>query len=75
MTAFVWRLVSTFDGVAGIFFFWPMALVVVFFCDYILVDQSLPETALSPCYGHSLVSFVSRFLRRLRLLMCMRTVD
>ena len=25
------------------------------FCDDILVDQSLLETALSPCYGHSLV--------------------
>ena len=26
------------------------------FCDDMLVDQSLLETALSPCYGHSLVS-------------------
>ena len=25
------------------------------FCDDILVDQSLLETALSPCYGHSLL--------------------
>ena len=30
-------------------------------CDDILVDQSLPETALSPYYGHSLV-FVFRLL-------------
>ena len=29
--AFIWGLVSTVGGVAGIFFFWPMASVIAFF--------------------------------------------
>ena len=45
---FVWRLVSTVGGVAGFFFFWLRVSVVAFFCDDIIVDQRLLETALSP---------------------------
>ena len=45
------------------------------FCNDILVDQSLTETALSPYYGHSLVFVCRSLLHRRRLLMCVREVD
>ena len=43
--------------------------------DDILVDQSLPETALSLTMDIRLFLFVAHFLRRRHLLMCMRKVD
>ena len=73
--AFVWRLVSTVGGVVGFFFLLAHGFGCRLFCD-ILVDQSLLETALSPCYGHLFVFILSfAFIIGVAFCVCRRLTE